>query len=154
MVVADKSAAGSTARAGDSPRAIDRIFYDGHCGLCHRSVRFVLARDRDGRCFRYAPLQGATFQRLVPEPERVLLPDSIVVLTDDGRVLTRSDAFIRILRRLGGIWRFAAAIVACVPRFVRDGVYNFIARVRYRIFGRRDEVCPIMPAELRARFDD
>ena len=144
----------SHARVEDSPPQIERIFYDGHCGLCHGAVRFVIARDPQGRLFRYAPLEGATFAALVPAERRAGLPDSVVVLTDDGRLLIRSDAFIHILRRLGGFWRVMGAIVAVIPRAIRDGVYNFIARVRNRVFGRRPEVCPVTSAELRARFDD
>jgi predicted DCC family thiol-disulfide oxidoreductase YuxK len=154
MAAADKLAGDSRARVeSPAPRA-ERIFYDGHCGLCHRAVRFVIARDPDGRRFRYAPLQGTTFAALVTAERRVGLPDSVVVLTDDGRLLIRSDAFIHILRRLGGFWRFVAGIVGVIPRAIRDGMYDFIARVRYRIFGRRVEVCPVRPAELRARFDN
>jgi predicted DCC family thiol-disulfide oxidoreductase YuxK len=67
--------------------------------------------------------------------------------------VVRSDAFLHILRRLGGWWKILAALVSVVPRPVRDAVYDFVARVRFRIFGRRDEVCPVMPPELRARFD-
>ncbi len=143
----------SSVRAMGSPPQIERIFYDGHCGLCHWAVKFVIARDPQGRLFRYAPLQGATFATLVSAERRAELPDSVVVLTDDGRLLIRSDAFIHILRRLGGFWRAMGAIIAAIPRAIRDGVYNFIARVRYRIFGRRPEVCPVTPPELRARFD-
>jgi len=154
MAAADKLAGDSRGRVeGCAPRA-ERIFYDGHCGLCHRAVRFVIARDAEGRLFRYAPLQGATFAALVSAERRARLPDSVVVLTDDGRLLIRSDAFIHILRRVGGFWRVIGAIIAVIPRVLRDGVYDFIARVRYRIFGRRAEVCPVTPAELRARFDD
>ena len=144
----------SLARAEDSPPQIERIFYDGHCGLCHWAVRFVVARDPQGRFFRYAPLQGTTFAALVPAERRAELPDSVAVLTVDGRLLVRSDAFIHIMRRLRGFWRVIGAIVAVIPRVIRDGVYDFIARVRYRIFGRRPEVCPVAPAELRARFDE
>jgi len=129
------------------------MFYDGHCGLCHRAVRFVLAEDREGKLFRFAPLQGETFQRLVAAEQRKTLPDSVVVLTADGRLLVRSEAFLHILRRLGGWWKILAAIMNVVPRPVRDAVYDFVARVRFRIFGRREEVCPVMPPELRARFD-
>ena len=154
MAAADKLAGDSQARAGGSLPRTERIFYDGHCGLCHRAVRFVIARDAEARLFRYAPLQGTTFAALVSEERRVGLPDSIVVLTEDDRLLVRSDAFIHILRRLGGFWRFVAGITGVVPRVIRDGVYDFIARVRYRIFGRRVEVCPVTPAELRARFDE
>jgi len=85
--------------------------------------------------------------------QRAALPDSIVVLTDTGSLLVRSDAFIHILRRLGGGWRFLAGIVDVIPRSLRDLAYDFIARVRYRVFGKRDDLCPIVPADLRARFD-
>jgi predicted DCC family thiol-disulfide oxidoreductase YuxK len=138
-----------------SPTASDAeiLFYDGHCGLCHRAVKFVLKHDRSGRAFRFAPLQGATFQSRVPAADRADLPDSVVVLTADGSLLVRSDAFVHILRRLGGGWRIPAGVLAVVPRPLRDVVYNFIARTRYSVFGKRDDLCPIVPADLRARFD-
>ncbi len=129
------------------------LFYDGHCGLCHRTVKFVLRRDRSGNAFRFAPLQGSTFQARVSAERRAGLPDSIVVLTAEGALVARSDAFLHILRRLGGGWRVLAGSIAVIPRPLRDAVYNFIARIRYRIFGRRDDVCPVTPPELRARFD-
>lgn len=129
------------------------LFYDGHCGLCHRTVKFVLKRDRAGNAFRFAPLQGQTFQRLVPPEQRAGLPDSIVVRREDGVLLARSDAFIYILRRLGEGWRAPAAILRVIPRPVRDAVYDLVARIRYGVFGRRDDLCPIVPADLRARFD-
>ena len=129
------------------------LFYDGHCGLCHRAVKFVLKHDKTGKAFRFAPLQGETFSALVPASERAMLPDSVIVRTADGVLLVRSAAFIHILRRLGGGWRVPAAILAAVPRALRDAAYDFVARVRYRVFGRRDDVCPIVPVELRKRFD-
>jgi len=129
------------------------LFYDGHCGLCHRAVKFVLKHDRSGNAFRFAPLQGSTFQSRVFPEQRAALPDSIVVLTDAGSLLVRSDAFVHILRRLGGGWRFLGGIVDVIPRSLRDLAYDFIARVRYRVFGKRDDLCPIVPPDLRARFD-
>jgi predicted DCC family thiol-disulfide oxidoreductase YuxK len=128
------------------------VFYDGHCGLCDRAVRFVLKHD-PGRAFRFAPLQGTTYPSRVSAEQRARLPNSIVVLTDDGSTLTRSDAFVHIFRRLGGGWKTLAGALALIPRPVRDFVYDFIARIRYRIFGRRDNICPVMPPELSARFD-
>jgi predicted DCC family thiol-disulfide oxidoreductase YuxK len=129
------------------------LFYDGHCGLCHRAVKFVVRHDRSGNAFRFAPLQGETFGERVPLPQREGLPDSMVVLTEDGSLLTRSDALIYILRRLGGGWKLLAGVLRVIPRPLRDFVYDFIARVRYRIFGRREDYCPVVPAELRKRFD-
>ncbi len=131
----------------------ETLFYDGHCALCHGAVKFVLKHDRRGTAFRFAPLQGETFVARVPESARKSLPDSIVVLTREGALLVRSDAFVHILASLGGRWRLFAGVLRVIPRAVRDAVYNFVARVRYRFFGRRADVCPIVPPELRSRFD-
>jgi predicted DCC family thiol-disulfide oxidoreductase YuxK len=138
-----------------SPPASDPeiLFYDGHCGLCHRAVKFVLRHDRSGHAFRFAPLQGETFQLRVPPERRTGLPDSVVVLTSDGDLLTRSDAFLHIFQKLGGGWSTLAGILGVIPRSLRDAVYDTVARIRYRVFGTRDELCPIVGAELRARFD-
>jgi predicted DCC family thiol-disulfide oxidoreductase YuxK len=134
-------------------QAAEYLFYDGHCGLCHRAVKFVLRHDLGGRAFRFAPLQGSTFLTRVAVERRVGLPDSVVVLTRDGELLVRSASFLHVLRRLGGGWGVVAAILSVVPRGMRDFVYDFIARIRYRVFGEREDLCPIVPVELRARFD-
>lgn len=136
----------------DAPTT-ELLFYDGHCGLCHRTVKFVVKRDGTGNAFRFAPLQGPTFEARVPAERRAGLPDSVVVLTNEGVLLARSDAFLHILRRLGGGWKALAGALAVIPRPVRDAAYDFIARIRYRVFGKRDELCPIVPPDLRARFD-
>jgi predicted DCC family thiol-disulfide oxidoreductase YuxK len=129
------------------------VFYDGACGLCHRTVRFAIARDRDGRHFRFAALDSQAFRRLVPEARRAGLPDSIVVLTPDGRLLTRSAAVIHMLERLGGPWRLTGRVLALVPRGLRDLGYDGIARVRHRLFRRPTDACPVTPPELRSRFE-
>ena len=129
------------------------LFYDGHCGLCHRAVKFILKHDRSGTAFRFAPLQGQMFQTRVPVDQRAGLPDSMVVQTYDGSLFVRSNAWIHILRRLCGSWKIMAAVVAPIPRPLRDAVYDLIARIRYRVFRRRDDLCPIVPRDLRMRFD-
>jgi predicted DCC family thiol-disulfide oxidoreductase YuxK len=133
--------------------AAEYLFYDGHCGLCHRAVKFVLRHDRSGQAFRFAPLQGETFRARVAAERRAGLPDSVVLLTRDGELLVRSAAFLHILRRLGGGWRALAALLGVIPRGMRDIAYDFVARIRYRVFGKREDLCPIVPAEWRARFD-
>jgi predicted DCC family thiol-disulfide oxidoreductase YuxK len=135
------------------PKQPETIFYDGHCGLCHHAVRFVLKHDRSENAFRFAPLQGATFQERVPAGRRDDLPDSMAILTARASLLVRSDACIYILRRLGGAWNIIRALAAAIPRPLRDAFYDFIARTRFRVFGRRDDLCPIVPPELRGRFD-
>jgi predicted DCC family thiol-disulfide oxidoreductase YuxK len=134
-------------------RPAEILFYDGHCGLCHHAVKFVLRHDRSGELFCFAPLQGSTFLDRVPEDCRAGLPDSLVVLTRDGSLLVRSDAFLHILRRLGAVWCTLAGILTIVPRSLRDAVYNLVARTRYRVFGRQRELCPMVPPELRSRFE-
>jgi predicted DCC family thiol-disulfide oxidoreductase YuxK len=123
----------------------ETIYYDGHCGLCHGLVKFVLARDKNER-YHFAPLD-----RLSAD-ERRGLPDSIVVRAERG-VLVKSDAALYVLKGLGGAWALLASCARVFPRFLRDFVYDFVARVRYRVFGTRDDMCPIVPPELRKRFE-
>lgn len=132
---------------------MERLFYDGTCALCHGAVRFVLARDPEGRAFRFAPLDSAAFRAVAKDETRASLPDSIVLATDDGRLLTRSAAVLHILGRLGRGWRVLAKLGGLVPRGLRDAAYDLVARVRYRVFGRKDDACPVIPPALRSRFD-
>jgi predicted DCC family thiol-disulfide oxidoreductase YuxK len=130
----------------------DTIFYDGHCGLCHRTVRFLLAKDHTGERFRFAPLESNAFAAAVPEAQRHALPDSLIVLTSAGSLLTRSTAVIYLLRRLGGLWRVLGEVLVCIPITLRDIGYDSIARIRYRLFSTPAQACPLVPAELRGRF--
>jgi predicted DCC family thiol-disulfide oxidoreductase YuxK len=123
-----------------APETTDTMLYDGSCGLCHRSVRFILAEDRSGTAFRFQPL---------PEGEQT----SVIVETADGRTLVRSDAVIHALHRLGGLWRVIGIAFGVVPRPVRNAMYDGVARIRYRIFGRTKDACPLMPPDLRSRFN-
>lgn len=129
------------------------MFYDGACGLCHRAVRFAALRDRDGSRFRFAPLHGVTFHERVPPEAQPRLPDSIVVLTGDGRLLTRSEAILHMLSRLDGLWRVVAALGGLAPGRLRDGAYDLVARTRQRLFARPEGVCPVLPPHLRDRFE-
>ncbi len=130
----------------------DLLFYDGACGLCHHTVKFVLARDREGTKFRYAPLQGPTFAATFAEDQRAGFPDSIVLKTADGRTLVRSAAALEIGDRLGGGWRVLARTVGILPRWLLDWAYDGIARVRKVIFAKPEGACPLLPPELRGRF--
>ncbi|HTV57651.1 MAG TPA: DCC1-like thiol-disulfide oxidoreductase family protein [Verrucomicrobiae bacterium] len=131
----------------------ETLFYDGTCALCHRAVVFVLRHDREGKLFRFAPLKGPTFQAMVPAERRANLPDTVVVQTSDARLLVRSDAFLHVFERIGGGWSALGKVLRAIPRPLRDAVYDFVARVRYQVFGRKQDWCPVMPPELRSRFD-
>ncbi|MEX1015242.1 MAG: DCC1-like thiol-disulfide oxidoreductase family protein [Phycisphaeraceae bacterium] len=134
------------------PAQSETLFFDGHCGLCHRWVRFVLAEDRAGDLFVLAPLDSDHFRQSVPASVRDRLPDSVVVRRADGELLTRSAAVLHILDRLGGLWRVAGWIGQGVPAGVRDAAYDGVAAVRRRLFASPADACPMMPPGLRGRF--
>lgn len=128
------------------------VLFDGECNLCNGTVDFVIRRDRRGR-FRFAPLQGPTAAALraaAPDPGGPANPLRSVLLWDAGKLYAKSDAGLRLLAGLGGPWRLMGAFLA-VPRFIRDGIYDFIARNRYRWFGRR-ETCRMPAPGERERF--
>lgn len=123
------------------------FFYDGECGLCDRSVSFLLARDVDAR-LRFAPLQGETAAALLP-PERVRDLDTMVLLDGDGRHL-QSSATLRGLAHLGGAWKLAR-LALWVPPFLRNALYAFIARHRIAWFGGA-EACRLPSRRERSQF--
>lgn len=134
------------------------ILFDGTCVLCNRWVRFVIARDPEAR-FRFAALQSDAGRRMLAETTEAVTatsaggatswPDSILLL-EEGRVWMRSDAALRIARQLCGPSRWMAAPVGLLPRPLRDALYDFVARHRYRWFGRND-ACAVLTPALRSR---
>jgi predicted DCC family thiol-disulfide oxidoreductase YuxK len=134
-------------------RGPERVFYDGSCGLCHRSVRFVLSEDRSPEPLTFAPIGGACFAREFASATARELPDSVLVRTADGRTLVRSRAARHIAARLGGLWRLLATLGALVPAPLLDLGYSGVARVRRRLFAPPTEACPLLPPDLRGRFE-
>ena len=127
------------------------VLFDGVCNLCNGAVRFIAANDPAGR-FAFLQLQSPRAQALLGEragdPRE---PDSIV-LYDYGRLYERSDAALHIALGLRAPWPLGFAAIL-IPRGVRDAIYRWVARNRYRWFGRTD-VCGIPPPGLRERFLD
>ena len=129
------------------------LLFDGGCGLCHRVVFSLLRLDRRG-VLRFAPLQGATAQAYLQAhglPARDF--SSLVFVRDwpasEARPLLRTEGVIAALQAVGrpGL----ASLLAAVPRGLRDRGYNFVARVRCRIFGPR-RATPLPRPEWAARF--
>lgn len=128
------------------------IFFDGVCGLCNRTVDFVLREDR-ARSFLFSPLQGETFRSIARDHPETLNSDAIVVLRrDSGKevLLQRSEAVLYILDNLPG-YRWVAWIGFRFPARIRDALYRAIAATRYRIWGKRDS-CRLPAPEERTRF--
>lgn len=126
------------------------LYYDGTCALCHGVVRFLLAEDRKG-CLRFSPLQSEHSAKAIPADKRDDLPDSIVLVAETD-ILLESDAVIRCMELQGGLWKLLAWVMTAVPKTFRDWGYRFVGSRRYRIFGRKQESCPIVSRELRDRF--
>ena len=130
---------------GDSPV----ILFDGLCPLCSANARFILRHDRRGR-FRLASMQSeagqALYRRFGIDPAD---PETLI-LVEDGRARRDSDAVLAILSGLGWPWR-AAAAARIVPAALRDPLYRWLARNRYRLFGRR-QTCWLPSPELADRF--
>ena len=125
------------------------VLYDGTCGLCHRSVKWILRHERD-RELTFAALQGDTATTLrAAHPE---IPSNVdtVVLVEDGRVHLRSKAFLYAMKHMRAPWRWAYA-VRWFPAFLLNIGYRLIAAVRYRIWGRAD-ACELPAPDQRARF--
>lgn len=141
------------------------IFFDGVCGLCNLFVDFVMARDKSFR-FRFSPLQGETAAAVLKAPPgqgpaaaqgvaaESLLDDveglKSVILWDEQGLHRKSKAALRVLAGLGGLWSLTRLFLL-VPAFLRDPVYDFIAKNRYRWFGKKESCRMPTPSE-RARF--
>lgn len=127
------------------------IFFDGVCNLCNRSIQFIIKRDTKKR-FHFASLQGNEGQEMLL---RFHLPTNdfhSFILLEGDRMYTRSTAVLRMLKGLGGGWKLLYGFII-VPKFIRDAIYNWIARNRYKWYGKRDE-CMIPTPELKERFLD
>lgn len=125
------------------------VLFDGVCNLCNGSIQFLIKRDPQAR-FRFASLQSETGQKL--QADLGMDPQALdsVVLVEGDRWYKESDAALRIARSLPGAWKLLAAF-RIVPRPLRDAVYRWIARNRYRWFGKA-ETCWLPTPELRGRF--
>ncbi len=137
------------------PRTAQKvILFDGVCNLCNASVRWVLRHDHKQR-FDFASLQSeAAHERLahhLSEEEIAILPDSIILIDESG-VHTQSTAVLKIAKELGFPY-FFAAVFFTLPPCVRDPIYRWIARNRYRWFGQQD-TCLLPTPELADRFLD
>lgn len=124
------------------------MLYDGRCGLCNATVRWLLRRDRGGTmCF--APLESAIGRAALARLPSLNGVDSVVLLHKDGAWI-KSTAMLEMLRYVGGVWSFATVGYA-LPRGVRDAIYDFIARRRYAWFGKL-AACPRPSPEDAPRF--
>lgn len=125
------------------------ILFDGVCNLCNGAVQYVIKHDEKG-IFKFASLQGEHGQQLLKQYNLPAAELNSFVLVKDGKAFTKSTAALLVAKQLNGVVK-SLYIFRFIPAFVRDAIYNFTARNRYRWFGRKDS-CMIPSPELRARF--
>ena len=125
------------------------ILFDGVCNLCNKTVQFVIKKDREKK-FRFASLQGSSGQRILKD---LKIPADIFhsfILLEDDKVYERSTAALRLLKLLGRGWQFFYIFIL-LPKPIRDGIYNWISRNRYKWFGKKDS-CMIPEGGVKDRF--
>lgn len=125
------------------------VLFDGHCNFCDASVQFIIQRDPAAH-FHFASLESEIGKQLtkqfgIPEDE-----DSIVLI-EKQKVYTKSSAALHIAKKLDGLWHLLFLFIL-VPRPIRDRLYSYIARNRYRWFGKKDQTCTLPSLEMRERF--
>ena len=148
--------AGSRAQAPIATGGRHLVLYDGVCGLCNRLLQFVLAHDRR-EVFRFASLQSAVGQAVVARGggDPLAVSTFYVVAdyqTPDARMFARSGAVLFVAGEVGWPWT-AARVLGVVPKTILDRAYDFVARRRYRVFGRVER-CLVARPEYRRRFVD
>lgn len=125
------------------------ILFDGVCNFCNSSINFVIRHDKKNH-FRFAPLQSETGKQLLQQFEAGELPLDSIVLIENNKLYKQSTAVLKIAKQLGGAYRLLYGFVI-LPRFLRDAVYKYVAKNRYKWFGKKDS-CMIPTKEIREKF--
>jgi len=126
------------------------VLFDGVCNLCNASVQFIIKRDPKAK-IRFASLQSAVGQSYLKAYRLSLNDFYSIILIYNNRAYQRSDAALQIARILRSPWHLLYYVGRVVPKFIRDGIYEYISKRRYKLFGQRDE-CMIPTPELKQRF--
>jgi predicted DCC family thiol-disulfide oxidoreductase YuxK len=125
------------------------ILFDGVCNLCDSSVQFVIKHDKD-KVFSFASLQSESGQKLLEEYHLPKSEFNSFVLVENGKAYTKSSAALMVAKKLSGPVKLLYGL-KIVPVFIRNTVYNLIAKNRYRWFGKKDS-CMIPTPSLQSRF--
>jgi predicted DCC family thiol-disulfide oxidoreductase YuxK len=127
------------------------ILFDGVCNLCNGAVQFIIRRDPQG-LFKLAAQQSDTGEALLQQFHIKAGEAGTIILIEGDQYFTQSTAALRIAKRLQGLWPLVYAAIL-VPPFLRNAIYDYIARNRYRWFGRKDQ-CMMPTPEMKKRFLD
>lgn len=125
------------------------ILFDGVCNLCNASVQYVIRHDPK-KIFRFASLQSLFAQKILSAHHLPINNFNSFILLENNQIYTRSAAALLTAKKLKGFIKILWAFII-IPKFIRDGVYNIIAKNRYKWFGRKDE-CWVPTPELKSLF--
>ncbi len=125
------------------------ILFDGVCNLCNGFVRFVIKHDKKN-VFKFVSLQSDFTQQLLQKNNLNTAELKSIILFQNEKLFTRSTAALKIFKELNSGWKLIYAFII-IPKFIRDAVYNIIAKNRYRWFGKTDS-CMIPTDELQEKF--
>lgn len=127
------------------------IFFDGVCNLCNASVQFTIEHDKKN-VFKFTALQGEYAKKILPQFSVDLNKIDSIVLIEDKEFYTKSTAALKIARRLSGLWPILYVFII-IPKFIRDWFYDFIAKNRYKWWGKQ-ESCWVPTPDLQSKFYD
>ena len=125
------------------------VLFDGVCNFCNFWIQFALKRDKQGK-LRFASLQGETARQLLPQYNIDPSIITSVIFIEDGVAYRESTAALKVCRHLDGGWKLFYALII-IPTFIRDGIYKWVGRNRYKWFGKQ-ESCMLPTPEQRKRF--
>ena len=125
------------------------ILFDGVCNFCNAGVNYIIKQDKK-KLFHFATLQSPAGQELLLRNQLPTGQFDSFVLIEGDKAFTKSTAGLRVYSKLPWYWQWTQ-LFWIVPRFIRDAVYDLIAKKRYRWFGRKDQ-CMVPTAELKSRF--
>ncbi len=125
------------------------ILFDGVCNLCNTAVNFVIKRDQKNS-IQFAPLQSETAHTLLEKHDMPSEDMKSFIFIEKGKLYSLSTAALKVCRYLNGAWSLLYGFMI-IPSFIRDAIYKWIAKNRYKWFGKKDE-CMIPTPELRAKF--
>lgn len=125
------------------------ILFDGVCNFCNSAVSFTLKRNKKAN-IRFAPLQSEAGQKLLKQYNLPVSNMESFVFIENRKAYQRSSAALKVCRHLKGLWPMCYGLII-VPVFIRDGIYNWIARNRYKWFGVKQQ-CMIPTPDVKARF--
>jgi predicted DCC family thiol-disulfide oxidoreductase YuxK len=131
------------------PENTSIILFDGICNFCNYWVNQILRQDKKNR-YRFASLQSEAGKKILALHKINVEYTDSVILIEDNKVYTQSTAVLKICKHLQGIYVLAYAFIV-IPKFIRDNVYDLIAKNRYRWFGKA-ESCMIPTEEMKAKF--